>query len=292
MKLGLVTYNLARSWDLETVISRCEAAGYEAVQLRTEHRHGVEVTLNAAERTEVRDRFRDSGIEEISLGSTCEYHSLDAAEVGRQIELTKRFVDLAVDIGPLASRCAPMVCRKPPASPRKRPWSRSASPSASAANTPKAPRLHLAGGPRPRHQPSPQHPPNHGGGGPIPRRRLLELKPHRRNRRLGQGVLRAVAAMDDVRPHFRPGRSELPLERALRPPEGVGLRRVLPGRVPPRERRAGDVLEVLRGSLARALPAGRLTTKARDAVATLPDAVEHLERKSAGSGQTGIRKTT
>ena len=107
MKLGLVTYNLARSWGLETIISRCESAGYEAVQLRTEHRHGVEVTLNAAERAEIRDRFRDSGIEEISLGSTCEYHSLDAAEVGRQIELTKRFVDLAVDIGAVGVKVRP-----------------------------------------------------------------------------------------------------------------------------------------------------------------------------------------
>ena len=107
MKLGLVTYNLARSWDLETIISRCEAAGYQAVQLRTEHRHGVEVTLSAADRAEVRDRFRDSGIQEVSLGSTSEYHSLDAAEVRRQVDLTKSFVDLAVDIGAVGVKVRP-----------------------------------------------------------------------------------------------------------------------------------------------------------------------------------------
>ena len=107
MKLGLVTYNVARSWDLETIISRCEAAGYGAVQLRTEHRHGVEVTLSAAERAEIKSRFEDSDIDEVSLGSTCEYHSLDAAEVGRQVDLTKRFVDLAVDIGAVGVKVRP-----------------------------------------------------------------------------------------------------------------------------------------------------------------------------------------
>ncbi|MCY4108380.1 MAG: TIM barrel protein [Chloroflexi bacterium] len=120
MKLGLVTYNLARTWDLETIISRCESAGYEAAQLRTEHGHGVEVTLNAAERAEIRDRFRDSDIKEISLGSTCEYHSLDAGEVGRQIELTKRFVDLAVDIGAVGVKVRPNGLQEAAGVPREK----------------------------------------------------------------------------------------------------------------------------------------------------------------------------
>ena len=107
MNLGLVTYNLARSWDLETIISRCQEAGLQAVQLRTEHRHGVEVTLSAAERAEVRSRFQDSDIQELSLGSTCEYHSLDAGEVRGQVELTKRFVDLAADIGAVGVKVRP-----------------------------------------------------------------------------------------------------------------------------------------------------------------------------------------
>ena len=46
MNLGLVTYNLAKGWDIETIISRCEASGFEAVELRTTHAHGVEVSLS------------------------------------------------------------------------------------------------------------------------------------------------------------------------------------------------------------------------------------------------------
>ena len=107
MKLGLVTYNLARDWDIETIISRCQDAGFQAVQLRTEHRHGVEVTLSPAERAEIRRRFEDSDIEEISLGSTCEYHSLDPDEVRAQVDLSKRFVELASDVGAAGVKVRP-----------------------------------------------------------------------------------------------------------------------------------------------------------------------------------------
>ncbi len=50
MKLGAVTYNVLKDWDLETVIKKLEEAGFEAVELRTEHKHGVETTIDAAAR--------------------------------------------------------------------------------------------------------------------------------------------------------------------------------------------------------------------------------------------------
>ena len=46
MKLGLVTYNIGRNWDIETIIEKLEAAGFEAVELRTTHKHGVEPSLD------------------------------------------------------------------------------------------------------------------------------------------------------------------------------------------------------------------------------------------------------
>ena len=33
MKLGLVTYNLAKDWDVDTIIEKCEKSGYEGVEL-------------------------------------------------------------------------------------------------------------------------------------------------------------------------------------------------------------------------------------------------------------------
>src|SRR5215212_9832656 len=66
-KLGLVTYNLAKDWDLSTIIKNCEATGFEAVELRTTHKHGFEPTIDAAARAEVRKRFADSKVRLLSL---------------------------------------------------------------------------------------------------------------------------------------------------------------------------------------------------------------------------------
>ena len=99
MKLGLVTYNLAKDWDLPTLIATCEKTGFEGVELRTTHAHGVEVALSKAQRREVRQRFADSKVQLAGLGSAFEYDALDPAEVRRNIEGTKQYVVLAADVG-------------------------------------------------------------------------------------------------------------------------------------------------------------------------------------------------
>ncbi len=99
MHLGLVTYNVARDWDLETILRICKEAGLEGVEFRTTHRHGVEPSLGAAERAQVRARCQDSGLKQWSLGTTCEFHSPDRAVVQRNIEECRAFVSLAKDIG-------------------------------------------------------------------------------------------------------------------------------------------------------------------------------------------------
>ena len=50
MMLGAVTYNVLKDWDVETIIKNLEAAGFEAVELRTGHKHGVEPTSGKEER--------------------------------------------------------------------------------------------------------------------------------------------------------------------------------------------------------------------------------------------------
>ncbi len=106
-KLGLVTYELARDWDIETIIKNCQAAGFEGVELRTTHRHGVEPSLSASERAEVRKRFEDSPVRLVSLGSVCEYESPNAAVVERNIEETRRFCELARDLGAIGVKVRP-----------------------------------------------------------------------------------------------------------------------------------------------------------------------------------------
>ena len=43
MKLGLVTYNMAKDWDVPTIIENCVETVFSGVELRTTHSHGVEV---------------------------------------------------------------------------------------------------------------------------------------------------------------------------------------------------------------------------------------------------------
>ena len=99
MRLGLVTYNLAKDWDVPTIIERCEKTGFEGVELRTTHAHGVEVALSAAARAEVKQRFDDSCVDIAGLGSAFEYDAVDPDEVRRNIEGTKEYTKLAADVG-------------------------------------------------------------------------------------------------------------------------------------------------------------------------------------------------
>lgn len=98
-KLGLVTYNWGKDWDVPTVIESCEATGFGGVELRSTHRHGVEITLGEKERREVRKQFEDSNVKLVGLGSACEYHSDDPANLEKNIEETKAFVRLCKDVG-------------------------------------------------------------------------------------------------------------------------------------------------------------------------------------------------
>jgi len=104
LKIGVMTYTLAKDWDIETIIKNLSEAGYQTVELRTTHAHKVEVNLNAKQREDVRKRFKDSSLEAISLASGFEYHSPDPAELRRNIEGTKEYIKLAKDVGALGIR--------------------------------------------------------------------------------------------------------------------------------------------------------------------------------------------
>ena len=106
-KLGLVTYNLAKDWDVDTIIKNCEATGFEGTELRTTHKHGVEPTLSKAQRAEVRKKFSDSRVRLVSLGTTCSFQSPDQAEVRRNIETAREFCELAHDVGAIGIKVRP-----------------------------------------------------------------------------------------------------------------------------------------------------------------------------------------
>ena len=98
-RLGIVTYNIAATWDIPTMLRICRGVGLSPVELRTTHRHGVEPTLTADQRRDIRRRFQDAGIEIWGCGTVCEFHSPDQAVVRRNIEDCRRFCQLVSDIG-------------------------------------------------------------------------------------------------------------------------------------------------------------------------------------------------
>lgn len=106
-KLGTVTYNLAKDWDLVTIIKNCELTGFEAVELRTTHRHGVEPALTKDQRAEVKTRFANAKVRLLSLGTVCEFHATDQAVVRKNVDECKRFIELAHDIGALGVKVRP-----------------------------------------------------------------------------------------------------------------------------------------------------------------------------------------
>jgi sugar phosphate isomerase/epimerase len=105
--LGLVTYNVAKEWDLDTILRLCREARFEGVEFRTTHAHGVERTLTAVERADVRKKCKDAGLRQTSLGSVCEFHSPDPAVVRKNVEDCREWVLLAKDVGARAVKVRP-----------------------------------------------------------------------------------------------------------------------------------------------------------------------------------------
>jgi sugar phosphate isomerase/epimerase len=98
-KLGIVTYNVAATWDVPTILRICKAVGLAAVELRTTHAHGVEPEMSKAKRSDVRSQFADAGVTLWGLGSVCEFHAADPRIVERSIETCKQFLELSADLG-------------------------------------------------------------------------------------------------------------------------------------------------------------------------------------------------
>ncbi|MEX2233544.1 MAG: TIM barrel protein [Cyclobacteriaceae bacterium] len=99
MKPGLVTYLWGKDWDVPTIIQNCEKSNLLGVELRTEHKHGVEPSLNPAQRKEVKARFANSKVEMIGYGSNVEFDSPDPAILKQNMDLAKELIKLSHDVG-------------------------------------------------------------------------------------------------------------------------------------------------------------------------------------------------
>jgi sugar phosphate isomerase/epimerase len=96
---GLVTYLWGSDLDLPSLLDVCRKSGLAGVELRTTHKHGVEPSLTAEQRVEVRKQFEDSGITLVGIGSDERFDNPDPEVVKKAIERAKEFVRLSHDVG-------------------------------------------------------------------------------------------------------------------------------------------------------------------------------------------------
>ncbi len=118
MKLGIVTYNIAKDWDVPTIIKNCAETQFQGVELRTNQAHGVEVSLSKSQREEVKRRFQDSPVELMGLGSAFDYHTPDQTKLRADLAATKEYIVLAHDVGASGVKVRPNGL--PPEVPREK----------------------------------------------------------------------------------------------------------------------------------------------------------------------------
>ena len=99
MSYGLVTYQWARDWDLPTLIANCEKTGVRGVELRTTHKHGVEINLNKRQRADVAKRFAGGNVTLVGIGSNERFDNPDPQVVRKAIDASKAFIRLSHDVG-------------------------------------------------------------------------------------------------------------------------------------------------------------------------------------------------
>lgn len=107
MRFGLVTYMWGADWDLPTLLMNCEKAGALGVELRTEHAHGVDPEISADKRREVKQRFADSPVRLVGVGSNQAFHYPDQAQLRASIERAKAFIKLSRDVGGSGAKVKP-----------------------------------------------------------------------------------------------------------------------------------------------------------------------------------------
>jgi sugar phosphate isomerase/epimerase len=101
LRFGLTTYQWGRDWDLPTLIANCHKAGLAGLELRTclHYAHGVEVTLTAPQRAEVRKRFADSPVRLVSVACSECMDWPRPEKLKAAIEAAKAHLVLSRDLG-------------------------------------------------------------------------------------------------------------------------------------------------------------------------------------------------
>ncbi len=109
IRFGFTTYTWGKPWDIPTIIANCVKAKALGVELRTSQKyaHGVELTIDARQRRDVKKRFEDSPVTLVGLATSERYDSPDPAKLKEAIENTKGYLQLCCDVGGTGIRVFP-----------------------------------------------------------------------------------------------------------------------------------------------------------------------------------------
>ncbi len=101
MKLSLLTYLLGKDYTLDQLLKICARYGYRGVECRAQlgHKHGIELETSAEERAAIKTRFAASPVKLVGISTGCKFEFAEKERVRENIEMAKRFVDLAADVG-------------------------------------------------------------------------------------------------------------------------------------------------------------------------------------------------
>ena len=101
MRFGLCTFTWGKDWDIPALIANCQKAGIDGVEPRTssKYAHGIEITLNAQERAEVKKRFADSPVRLVSIASGERFDWPEPEKLRAAIQGAKEHLKLSHDLG-------------------------------------------------------------------------------------------------------------------------------------------------------------------------------------------------
>ncbi|MBC7237608.1 MAG: sugar phosphate isomerase/epimerase [Chloroflexi bacterium] len=101
MKLSLDTYSICQTMGLDHLLQVLTSNGFAAVEFRCEagQAHGVELEAGPARRRELRHRIEQAGLRVSVLSTGQRFESPDPQVRALAIERSKRFVELADDMG-------------------------------------------------------------------------------------------------------------------------------------------------------------------------------------------------
>jgi sugar phosphate isomerase/epimerase len=88
-------------WTLTEVLTGAIKYGYDAVEPRVEanQKHGIDLNTTKKERNQIKASFEDTGIACCCLATSRTFSMADESARRESIELTRRYVDLAHDLG-------------------------------------------------------------------------------------------------------------------------------------------------------------------------------------------------